>query len=472
MNPRKLLLGALVALACLVATASALDYHYVNPVGHRAAAVRIGGYITENGKTAQAYGSGVALDASHVLTCNHVIEDMPAPQVLVAGEQWRSATVVRRDTTWDLALLECDLPKNITSTASDSVPRIGETLESCGYGGNGYLTSNRGQVLHYASPKGNYTAQDWLEISGASRSGDSGGPMFNARGEVAAMIWGGADGVVTGTHIGRIRTFLQTADREQELFGKRRAQPTQPPAPGVNLALLHNDLQGISGKLDQIAAEKAPVATGSIVDEAARAAAANAEKGVEAIGSQVAGVSKDVGEIKQVLTPILKLHDKLEADAEAGGIKGKVAQKILDVAEGDGTDKPLRHTLITAGVVLGLVLLVAIAVIHTMRTGKGPANDIIEKLAAKHPDNERLQALHAKIDAFDAKLAGVGSKIESAAGGALGGPIGAGVPLAGDIMRQVKDLLDARLAPGLGQQGGTQAPAVTNNIQTPAAPPA
>jgi hypothetical protein len=39
-----------------------------------------------------------------------------------------------------------------------------------------------------------------------------------------------------------------------------------------------------------------------------------------------------------------------------------------------------------------------------MRTGKGPANDIIEKLAARHPDNERLQAIHAKIDALDAKL--------------------------------------------------------------------
>lgn len=182
-------------------------------------------------------------------------------------------------------------------------------------------------------------------------------------------------------------------------------------------------------------------------------------KGQAELTSNLDKLSKATGQIAETIAPLSKLHAKLEADAEAGGIKGKIAQKLLDAGEGDGS---LRKVLITAGIVLGIVALLAIAVLHTMRTGQGPMHDILDKLAAKNPDNALIQSLHSKIEAVDARLAGAGKIVPNLATAGLAAATG-GVPVApGMAAADVLRLIEARLAPAPGQATSSNPPAVVN----------
>jgi hypothetical protein len=154
------------------------------------------------------------------------------------------------------------------------------------------------------------------------------------------------------------------------------------------------------------------------------------------IDASVKPLAEQVTKIDESTKLLQKAHAKLVEDAEAGGLKGKLAQKLLDMENGGGDDQ-LRKILITAGIVLGAVFLIAIAVLHTMRTGKGPAHDIVEKLAAKHPDNERLAALHEKLEKLDSKIAGAGQ-----AAIAAGGPVGKAVAGAMEVGERLQSLED------------------------------
>jgi hypothetical protein len=47
-----------------------------------------------------------------------------------------------------------------------------------------------------------------VEVGVAARQGDSGGPIFNARGELAGVLWGAGGGRTAGSYCGRVRQFL------------------------------------------------------------------------------------------------------------------------------------------------------------------------------------------------------------------------------------------------------------------------
>lgn len=268
--------------------------------------------------------------------------------------------------------------------------------------------------------------------------------------------------------------------------------PQQPtPAPRVDLDPIVQQLERIENRIP-VPAPPSPIPAAPIVqadprvDQAlqgvqqAAGLAQQAHQRIDGLAGEVKATGEAVQKVGEAVGPLVKLRAKLEADAEEGGIKGKLAQRILDAGNGDDS---LRKVLITAGIVLGLVLLIGIAVIHTMRTGKGPAHAIIEKLAERHPDNERLAALHAKLESLDAKIAGAGHQAATAAGtalgGAIGGPVGA---LAGgalpDVAQRLRDM-EARLhdlalnapPPGAGSaQSPLTAPAVAPTTINVAAP--
>jgi hypothetical protein len=71
-----------------------------------------------------------------------------------------------------------------------------------------------------------------VELSTAARQGDSGGPILNARGELAGVLFGAGWGRTTGSYCGRVRSFLDSVD---ERFDRLRPEPqmiaqVQPPA--------------------------------------------------------------------------------------------------------------------------------------------------------------------------------------------------------------------------------------------------
>ena len=52
---------------------------------------------------------------------------------------------------------------------------------------------------------------DWFEISGHARPGDSGGGVFNQRGRLVGVLWGTNGEVVVGVQAGRLHLLLDSA---------------------------------------------------------------------------------------------------------------------------------------------------------------------------------------------------------------------------------------------------------------------
>lgn len=177
-------------------------------------------------------GSGTLVEkdeqAGLVLTCAHLFRTgVGEVTVAFSGGPRYGARVVAVDEDWDMAALEIAAPAAAPVALAADPPRPGDALESCGYGRDGRYACNRGRALGYARTTATKT-HETLELTGMAREGDSGGPVFNSRGELVAVLWGTDGRTVEATYCGRIRSFLAA------LLG-RRSRPRIPPgiAPGV-----------------------------------------------------------------------------------------------------------------------------------------------------------------------------------------------------------------------------------------------
>lgn len=200
----RLLLGLALALASAGPALAA--------AAHSAASsqsvVRI---VNQLGKE-QSIGSGTLVhrrgDYGVVLTCAHIFsDDVGQLIVFFEGGAARVAQVLAIDEKNDLASLLVARPPADAVSLAKALPPSGSPLASCGFGQQGRFLVNRGQSL------GQVTLEDGepegvVELSGAARQGDSGGPIFNARGQLVAVIFGSDGNVVDGTHCGVIRPFL------------------------------------------------------------------------------------------------------------------------------------------------------------------------------------------------------------------------------------------------------------------------
>ncbi len=160
----------------------------------------------------QSFGSGTLIETDSqkgiVLTCAHLFESGRGTITVQFADGSRSgAVVLDSDTTWDLAALQVTAPRIEAVPVAQGYPRPGESLTSCGYGPDGRFWCNRGRALGYARADG-VTSYETLQLSGMARDGDSGGPVFNQRGELVAVVWGTDGKIVAGTYCGRIRRFL------------------------------------------------------------------------------------------------------------------------------------------------------------------------------------------------------------------------------------------------------------------------
>ena len=178
------------------------------------------------------------------------------------------------------------------------------------------------------------------------------------------------------------------------------------PIPSVDLSPIEQQLADIRSAM------AAPTQVAS-VDPAAQQAlglANQANQGVQQlrqdvpaiVASQIKPIGDKVDQIGGAVAPLVKLQAQLQADAEAGGVKGRIAGKILDA--GEDPMAAIHKEMGIVGAVVAIGLLIVFGVFHLIRTGKGPAHEIIEKLAAKHPDSERLAILDAKLGTIDAKI--------------------------------------------------------------------
>lgn len=187
-----------------------------------AAVVRITVYERADGTGGRYYGSGTVIDRDErgliVLTCAHLFRGRPA-RVYVCAGRWgcTPAEILAIDADCQLAALGiADLGIEPVPIANE-VPALGESLRICGYAADGQFTSQSADVVGYAE------AERATEIM---RGGGLGGPMFNRRGEVAAVMRAIEGRRILGIHCGRVRLFLQ------RILGRVPERPIGPPPGG------------------------------------------------------------------------------------------------------------------------------------------------------------------------------------------------------------------------------------------------
>lgn len=194
-------------------------WRYERAVGHRAAVVR----ITCRDGGAWSKGSGVLVRWGKrivVLTARHVVKDAKTIYVEFHNRRRCKAKVLKADARWDCAVLDIGAPPEGIAPAemafgADAAFKIGDRLESCGYGHDGKLACNSGLFGGYrrsaAAPNG---PDDWMIVSGLARQGDSGGPVFDRNGRVAGILWGTDGREVVCVQPGRIHALLDKAVAE------------------------------------------------------------------------------------------------------------------------------------------------------------------------------------------------------------------------------------------------------------------
>jgi hypothetical protein len=182
--------------------------HLVSKTAHPSVA-----RIVVQEKTGVSYGTGSLIDVRGeyglLVTNWHVVRDSAGGSIYAFfpdGFQ-TPATIVKADKDWDLAALSIRKPPNAQPLRiSQTAPRTGEWLCIAGYGSGDYRAA-AGRVTQYVSPATNLP-YEMVELAAEARQGDSGGPIFNERLELAGVLFGSANGTTSGSYSGRVLNFL------------------------------------------------------------------------------------------------------------------------------------------------------------------------------------------------------------------------------------------------------------------------
>ena len=137
---------------------------------------------------AQAQGSGFFISSDgYIVTNNHVVDH--ASEVTVTTSEGKSmpAKVIGVDSKTDLALLKADGSNFPYVTFADHTPRVGDWVIAVGnpFGLGGTVTA--GIVSARGRDIGSGPYDDFLQIDAPVNHGNSGGPTFNAEGEVVGV---------------------------------------------------------------------------------------------------------------------------------------------------------------------------------------------------------------------------------------------------------------------------------------------
>jgi hypothetical protein len=172
--------------------------------------------IVAPGRDSVSYGSGTLVDVSDrhglVVTNWHVVNEATGPISVVFPDGFRSgASVQSVDRDWDLAALAIWKPPAAPVPLAQQPPRPGDRLTIAGYGSGQYRAAS-GRCTQYVAP-GTRFPFEMVELAASARQGDSGGPIFNDRGELAGVLFGEGRGRTAGSYCGRVQWFLSSVTR-------------------------------------------------------------------------------------------------------------------------------------------------------------------------------------------------------------------------------------------------------------------
>ncbi len=145
-------------------------------------------------------GSGVIIsDNGYVLTCNHVVEGASSVVVMLKNEKQYNAQLVGADSKTDLAVLKInpgtDEPLIAAEHGVSANLVVGETVVAIGnplgtLGGtvtHGIISATARQVS-FSNNDGTTTVMTLLQTDAAINSGNSGGGLFNMKGQLIGIV--------------------------------------------------------------------------------------------------------------------------------------------------------------------------------------------------------------------------------------------------------------------------------------------
>lgn len=149
--------------------------------------------VNSNGRTGQAYGSGIIMsEDGYIITNAHVIEDATAISVVTEdGEQQYKATLVGKDTQTDLAVLKIEATGLVAAEFGDSEKlEVGDVAVAVG---NPYNMELAGTTTfgYISAINRNIQVEDrtmnLIQTDASINPGNSGGPLCNSYGQVVGI---------------------------------------------------------------------------------------------------------------------------------------------------------------------------------------------------------------------------------------------------------------------------------------------
>ncbi len=204
----------------------------------RPSVVKVAVDITSSTQGAgQGVGTGVILTADgEILTNAHVVADASKVRVVLDGAtEPIDAKVLGVDVGNDLALIKVDKTGLPVMTLADSTKvQVGQPVVAMGYAldlaGDVSVTSGIISALNRSMVTDNGALDGLLQTDAAISSGNSGGPLVNAAGEMIGINTAVArgDSTNTATNIG----FAIATKQINRILGQLKTAGTTPPAQG------------------------------------------------------------------------------------------------------------------------------------------------------------------------------------------------------------------------------------------------
>lgn len=156
-------------------------------------------------------GSGFAISTDTVVTNAHVLSDLSDISVYSYEGEVYSATVSLIDDDFDIAILSVDEADFVALPVGDSSSvKVGEDIYAIGAPKSLSYTLTKGIVSSKSRTIGRY---EYIQIDAAINSGNSGGPLLNARGEVIgvnSMKTTDAEGIGWAIPINAVIDFVES----------------------------------------------------------------------------------------------------------------------------------------------------------------------------------------------------------------------------------------------------------------------
>ncbi|WP_109300947.1 S1C family serine protease [Aquimarina sp. AU474] len=196
MKKLNLLICIFASCICQSQDLSAL-YKKVNPavvvIFTQEAKLESDGIISKT-VTSEGLGSGFMISDTEIITASHVVDAAEQLRVRFLDGEIIPADIVATFKTADVALIKLTYPKKNVVTVSfgnsDQV-KIGEQIFIVGapFGYSHSLSSGYvSGVIKNRKGKNPFTQTEFIQTDAAINTGNSGGPMFNMKGEVIGVV--------------------------------------------------------------------------------------------------------------------------------------------------------------------------------------------------------------------------------------------------------------------------------------------